>query len=115
MDAYKNVAGYTELSSIGIIAKKLARITNARSTRLHVECGAVWITEDRSEQDVLLHAGESYCIKRDGLTIVSTLNVPFALVTMEPSIPVTPTMRERFWNFWAGLYVPESRPTTAAL
>lgn len=25
------------------------------------------------------------------------------------------TMGERFWNFWAGLYTPESHPTTAAL
>jgi hypothetical protein len=41
--------------------------------------------------------------------------VPFALVTMEPAIPVTPTMGERFWNFWAGLYAPQSRPTTASL
>ena len=115
MDAYKNFVEYTELSSIGITRKNAARITNGRGMRLHVETGAVWITQDRSMDDVCLTAGESCCIEHDGLTLISALRVPFALVTMEPSIPVTPTMGERFWNFWAGLYVPESRPTTAAL
>jgi len=101
-----------ELSSIGITPKTLGRIENGRGMRLRVETGSVWITQDGSKEDVCLKAGESYRIERDGLTLISALRVPFALVTMEPSIPVTPTMGERFW---AGLYVPESRSTTAAL
>jgi hypothetical protein len=115
MDAYRNVVEFTELTSIGITPKKMARLKDGHGMRLRVETGSVWVTEERSNDDVCLKAGESYCIKHNGMTLISTLRVPFALVTIEPSIPVAPTMGERFWNFWAGLYAPESRPTTAAL
>ena len=115
MDAYKNSVEFSALSSIGITYRKIARIKDGRGMRLRVETGKVWITEGRSMDDVCLSAGESYCIGHNGLTLIQTLKVPFALVSIEPSIPVEPTMAERFWNFWAGLYAPESRPTTAAL
>jgi DUF2917 family protein len=115
MDAYRNFVEFAQLSSIGITSRKVARIQDGRGMRLRVETGTVWITEDRSMDDVCLNAGESYCIKHDGLTLIQTLKEPFALVSIEPSIPVEPTIGERFWKFWVGLYVPESRPTTAAL
>jgi hypothetical protein len=119
MDANRNFSAnlgdYTELSSIGITAKNFGRINNGRGMRLRVETGSVWITQDHCMEDVCLKAGESYRIEHDGLTLISTLQVPFALVAIEPAIPVAPTMGERFWNFWASLYAPESRPTTAAL
>ena len=49
------------------------------------------------------------------MTLLVTLGAPFALVTLEPAVRVEPTLAERFWSFWAGLYAPQSRPTTAAL
>lgn len=115
MDAYRNVVEFAELTSIGITPKKMARLKDCHGMRLRVDAGSVWVTEERSNDDVCLKAGESYCIKHNGMTLISTLRVPFALVTIEPSIPVAQTMGERFWKFWAGLYAPESRPTTAAL
>lgn len=115
MDACRNVVEFAELTSIGITPKKLARIKNGRGMRLRVETGAVWITQDRNQNDVCLSAGESYCIERDGMTLISALKTPFALVAIEPSVPVAPTLGERLWKFWEGLYAPESRPTTAAL
>jgi hypothetical protein len=75
----------------------------------------VWVTHERSDEDVILGPGESYCIKRDGMTLISTLRVPFALVAIEPTIPVNPTLGERFWKFWAGLYVMPARPTMQGL
>lgn len=115
MDAYRNYVEFAELASIGISPNNTARIHDGRGMRLHVETGSVWITEHGSEDDICLNAGESYCIKHNGLALISTLKRRFALVTIEPSVPVAPTTRERFWAFWAGLYAPESRPTTAAL
>jgi hypothetical protein len=115
MDAYRNFVEFAELSSIGITSRKVARIKDGRGMRLRVETGSVWITEHRSQDDACLSAGESYCIQHNGMTLISALKAPFALVTIEPAIPVTPTMGERFWKFWAGLYAPESCPTTAAL
>jgi len=116
MDAYKNFAEYTELSSIGIARGSVARIENRRGSLLRVETGSVWVTQQKSTGDVFLHAGKSFRIERDGVTLVSTCNgARFALVTIEPAIAVTRTLGERFWDFWAGLYAPESRPTAAAL
>jgi hypothetical protein len=115
MDAYRNVVECAVLTSIGITSKKVARINDGRGMRLRVETGSVWITEHRNEDDVCLNAGESYCIKGDGMTLISALRVPFAMVTIEPAIPVAPTMAERFWKFWEGLYAPQSLPTTASL
>ena len=119
MDAYKNFAEFKELSSIGIRAKEVVRLPNVRGMRMRVEMGAVWITEERGKDDVCLKAGESHCIAHDGTTLISTLRAPFALVTLEPAIPLAPTMAERFWKrfwtHWERLYAPESRPTTASL
>lgn len=51
-----------------------------------------------------------------GLTSrISALKTPFALVTIEPAVPVRRPRAQRFWDFWAGLYASDSRPTTAAL
>jgi hypothetical protein len=115
MDAYRNFVEFTELTSIGITPKKFGRINNGRGMRIRVETGTVWVTHERCDEDVILGPGESCCIKRDGMTLISTLRVPFALVSIEPAIPVAMTLGERFWKFWASLYAPNSRPTTAAL
>jgi hypothetical protein len=104
MDAYRNVVELAELTSIGITPKKIARINDGGGMRLHVETGSIWITQERCQDDVFLKAGDSYCIEKNGTTLISTLRAPFALVTIEPAIPVAPTMAERFWNFWASLY-----------
>jgi hypothetical protein len=49
------------------------------------------------------------------MTLISALRVPFALVSIEPAIPVAPTLGERFWKFWASLYVMPARPTMQGL
>ena len=115
MDAYRNLAEFAALSSIAVTTKKLGRITDGRGMRLYVETGAVWITEHGKPEDVYLAAGESYCLTQDGLTLVAAVNAPFALITIEPPMPIPPTLAERFWKFWERLYAPQSCPTTAAL
>lgn len=115
MDAYKNIVELTALSSLYINAKHPARIKNGRGLRLRVESGSVWITQDGCLNDVYVHAGDSYRIERDGLTLLSAIGGPFALVTLDPSIPLPPTLPQRLWDLWASLYAPRSRPTTAAL
>jgi hypothetical protein len=104
MDAYREITQYTELKSIGITRGSVARIENARGMRLHVEHGAVWLTQDGSNDDVYLRAGESFTVENDGKTLISTLKSPLALVTMEPA-PAQSTFGDRFWNWWASLYV----------
>jgi hypothetical protein len=119
MDANRNfspsTADYAELSTIGLTRGKVARIPNGRGMQVRVESGSVWLTQDRCGDDVILKAGESYRIASNGLTLLGSLNKSFALLTLEPSLPAAPTLGERFWKFWAGLYSPQARPTTAAL
>ena len=115
MDAYRNFVEFTELGSIGLTQKTLARIAHGRGRRIRVESGQVWITQERRAEDVILGPGQSYEIPVDGRTLVSALRVPFALVTIDPALPVPPTRAERFWKLWAAFFAPESRPTSAAL
>jgi hypothetical protein len=48
----------------------LARIENPRHTRLRVERGAVWITQESDARDVMLKSGESFRLDRDGVALV---------------------------------------------
>lgn len=105
----------TELSSLGLYRGAVARVENARGLRLRVETGSVWITHDRCTDDVLLQAGETYAIERDGTTVVSSLDRRFALVTVESPAPAKPkpSFIERLGDFWCRLYVePVPAPRT---
>mgnify|MGYP003458492285 CR=1 FL=1 len=115
MDIKGNFSDFSELSSIGLARGGVASIENGRGLVLRVETGSVWLTQDRSSKDVLLEAGASFQIERDGSTVLSALGPRFALVSIEPSIPVTPTFAERFWAFWASLYSMPSRPAMVGL
>jgi hypothetical protein len=107
---------FSELSSIGLNHGAVARLRDARGMRLRVETGSVWITQQPSEDDVVVHTGEAFRIERDGTTEISALGQRFALVTIEPAIPAAPPKRsfaERLGNFWCNHYVePMHAPRT---
>jgi hypothetical protein len=109
MDAYKGFVEFTELTSIGITREETGRIKNGRGAYIHVKKGTVWITHDGCDKDVVLGPGASYYIKRDGLTLISPLQGPFALVTIESTISVDLRRSEQFWKFWAVLYAAMKR------
>jgi hypothetical protein len=115
MDAYRNFVEFTELGSIGLTRGQIARIDNGKGMRLRVEAGSVWITEERSADDVCLKTGEAYRIDNPGKTLISTLRAPFALVSLEPVVPVRSTFVSRFWSLWESLYADRACPTSAAL
>lgn len=97
-----NVSGAspkTEMTSIEIARGELAPIRNGRGALLCVQYGAVWLTQSGSTDDVILDAGASFRIDRDGLTLVSACGpAPHALVTLAPAIRMTPSLAMRFWN-----------------
>ena len=118
MDANRTLSATTDyagLSGIGLLRGKAGRISNGRGVRVRVESGAIWLTQERCAEDVILNAGDCHAIEHDGVTLLGALGVPFALVSIEPAAPVCRGFAERFWSLWAGLYAPASRPTTAAL
>lgn len=98
----------------GLTGDYVLKIERARGARVRVEMGAVWLTEERDPADICLCAGQSYCLERGGTALAVALrSTPLAIVRIER--PVTRRFAERLWEFWAGLYAAESRPTSAAL
>jgi hypothetical protein len=47
------------------------RMSNAKSARLSVHEGLVWITEEGVDEDFFLSAGQTYLVRGDGLVIIS--------------------------------------------
>jgi len=98
----------TELNSLGLQRGAVARLENARGTRLRVETGTIWITQAHGRDDVVVQTGETFRIDRDGTTVVTALGKRFALVTLEPPAPVppapAPVWLERLDRFWCGLF-----------
>ena len=115
MDIKGNFTDFSELSSIGLARGSVARIEDARGMTLRVETGSVWLTQDRSCEDVLLETGDTFRIERDGTTVISPLGNRFALVSIEPSIPVAPGFAGRFWRLWSSLYAMPTRPMMEGL
>jgi hypothetical protein len=101
MDARTNVAELNGSSSVYINTNQPARIKNARGMRVQVEAGAVWITQEGYRDDIYLTAGDSYFLEYQGLTLISSMKGPFALVTLLPSPRAKPTLAERFFRAYA--------------
>jgi hypothetical protein len=120
MDDQRKVffTGLTELKSLGLQRGAVAHLENARGTRLRVETGTIWITNEHCRDDVLVATGEAYTLERDGTTFVSSLGKRFALVTLEPRAPVplapAPAWIERLDRFWCGLFA-EHEPARSYL
>jgi hypothetical protein len=71
-------------NSIALTGDGLAQIEDGRGITLRVQTGSVWLTQAGSFRDVLLKAGESFCIESNGTTLLSTFNgARFALVALE--------------------------------
>ena len=60
--------GYTKVWKLA--PSELVRMDGARGTTLRVTRGTLWITLEDDTRDVVLTAGDSYLIDRDGLTLV---------------------------------------------
>jgi len=121
MDAFRTSTEFSAPTNLRIARGSLAGISNGRGVLLRVERGKVWLTRANETTDSCLEAGESFRIDRDGLTLISALgDAPFALVTLDPPIPVAPAAGMRgadlFRRLWARVSVaPQARPTAAAL
>jgi hypothetical protein len=59
-----------ENGTVGIPTGSLLRIDDGAGALLHVWEGELWVTQEGSRKDVVLQAGQSFRIERDGATIV---------------------------------------------
>jgi Protein of unknown function (DUF2917) len=97
--------------SIDIARGGLAPIQNGRGMRLSVEYGSVWITQSGSIKDVCLGAGKSFCIDRDGLTLVNAVgDTPRALVQLTASSRIAPWATNRSASGFRRLRMPWRSP-----
>ena len=52
---------------------QVVTLDDAAGTRVSARYGAVWVTEEGSPKDHIIHPGEAYVLGRDGRTIVQAL------------------------------------------
>ena len=60
--------GYTKIWELA--PNELVKMDEARGTTLRVTRGTLWITLENDARDIVLEAGDSYMIDREGLTLV---------------------------------------------
>ncbi len=71
------------IARVSLHPSKSLDIRNGHGTNVRVVEGVVWITQAGDPQDVVLAAGQSFVVDRDGLTLVSALGAP-AVITIIP-------------------------------
>lgn len=57
-------------SSIELPTASHVSLDNARGTPIRITRGTVWITQERSFADIILHAGDAWTVERNGRTII---------------------------------------------
>lgn len=130
---------YVVQGALGLTRGSMLRIEDGRDLLLYVWEGALWLTEEGERRDRVLRAGEWHRLERQGAAVgyalercALTLTAPepafyarrIALLKAGSAAPVVlySAARERAaglgaWlrRLWTGAFVPQSRPTTAAL
>lgn len=53
---------------------RVLKLKHARGTRIVAVAGDIWITEDGRHDDVVLAAGESAALERDGMAMITTFD-----------------------------------------
>lgn len=130
---------YIVQGSLGLTRGSLLRVEDGQDLLVYVWEGELWLTEEGERTDRILRAGEWYRLERNGAavgyaldrsTVTLTATEPelyarrIVLVKAGSSTPVElyNAARERGWNLgararrlWSALFMPQARPTTAAL
>jgi len=60
--------------TIGLQRGRFLRVVDGAGSTLTAHGGEVWITEQDSTRDVLLRAGQSFTLERQGLTLVEAFS-----------------------------------------
>ena len=62
-----------DASSLTLRRDGLLALRDGQGTRVRCLSGSLWITEDHSNRDTVLAAGESFTVRRAGLTLIMAL------------------------------------------
>lgn len=78
-------------SSIDLATASHMSLDDARGTRIRVLRGTVWITQERSYDDIILHAGDAWTIEKNGRTIIQAHDDTRLCLPQAP---------RRWWHDW---------------
>jgi hypothetical protein len=78
------MARFEPRTIIGLDAREVVTLPDARGATLRVTRGTLWITQEGDPQDVVLRAGDSWLVERNGLVVVEAQNDANFLVIGRP-------------------------------
>jgi len=88
----------TATKPLDLTAGDLLRLSDAKGTTVRVTRGTLWITQDCDVNDIVLTAGDTWTVERDGLTLVEAQADTVALLAGHSAEPVrllrTPRKRQ---------------------
>jgi hypothetical protein len=93
-----------DTSTLSLPRDGLVALHDAEGTRVTCISGALWITEDAREGDVILQPGEAFTIDRQGLTLIMGLS-PASLHLSE-----APRTGAKRIGGWLHRVLPATRP-----
>ncbi len=85
------MASRTVNTSVNLAPAAHMSLDNARGMLIRVTRGTVWITQARSYDDVILHAGEAWIVEKNGLTLIQAHD------EVRLCLPASP---RRGWHAW---------------
>lgn len=99
--------------SVLVARGNVLRIDAEPDALVYVWEGAVWLTQENDRRDYYLGTGRWLRLDRKGMALVQALQNSIVTVT-RPARERRVTLGARLRRFWAGLYAPHARPTSAA-
>jgi len=64
------MACFKDGTIIDLAARESVSLPNMRGTTLRITRGSVWITQENDTQDIVLRAGDTWVVEKNGLTIL---------------------------------------------
>ncbi|HZM32849.1 MAG TPA: DUF2917 domain-containing protein [Burkholderiales bacterium] len=133
-----NANEYPVHGSIGMTRGSVLRIEDGCDLRLHVWEGGLWLTQQGDARDRYVGAGEWFRLDRNGLAVASALQRTTMTITapspelyaeritlsrsgsriaevLYSAAAAHAPLAARVQRFWARLFAPHAKPTTAAL
>jgi len=93
MDGGMMHTGLLQQGLVEVGQGEVLRLRDAAGRHVGVVRGSVWLTQHGDQRDRVLHAGESFRLDRDGLTLVVPLGGA-ARVVLEDGLVAAPSARE---------------------
>jgi hypothetical protein len=82
-----------DASTLSLDRDGLITVRDGKGSRVRVISGSLWITEHHSSRDTIVEAGESFTIRRPGLTLIMALQ-PATLQLAEAPATLSESMGE---------------------